>query len=64
MHRDIGDIVVRRVRRTKRCPATEVNPDAAGRDIRVPLELLERYGHGYVGIYLTILSGVTSRRQH
>jgi uncharacterized protein YcbX len=53
----IGDIIVRGVRRTKRCPATEVNPDTATRDIRVPLELLERYGHGDLGIYVTVLAG-------
>lgn len=53
----IGDIIVRGVRRTKRCPATEVNPDTAERDIRVPLELLERYGHGDLGIYVTVMEG-------
>jgi uncharacterized protein YcbX len=53
----IGDVIVRGVRRTKRCPATEVNPDTAARDIRVPLELLERYGHGDLGIYVTVLEG-------
>ena len=53
----IGDIVVRGVRRTKRCPTTEVNPDTAERDVRVPLKLLEHYGHGDLGIYVTILSG-------
>ncbi|HLG81875.1 MAG TPA: MOSC domain-containing protein [Bradyrhizobium sp.] len=52
----IGDVTVRGVRRTKRCPATEVNPDTAERDIRVPLELLEHFGHGDLGIYVTILS--------
>jgi uncharacterized protein YcbX len=57
----IGKIVVKGVRRTKRCPATEVNPDTAERDIRVPLELLERYGHGDLGIYVTVLSGGTLR---
>ena len=44
------------VRRTKRCPATEVNPDTAERDIRVPLELLERFGPA-ISIYVTVLSG-------
>ncbi|MBP1296335.1 MOSC domain-containing protein [Bradyrhizobium elkanii] len=52
----IGDVTVRGVRRTKRCPATEVNPDTAERDIRVPLELREHFGHGDLGIYVTIAS--------
>jgi uncharacterized protein YcbX len=50
----IGDVLVKGVRKTKRCPATEVNPDTAERDIRVPLELLNRFGHGDLGIYVTI----------
>jgi hypothetical protein len=27
------------------------NPESAERDIRIPLEPLERYGHGDLGIY-------------
>jgi uncharacterized protein YcbX len=57
----IGDVVVKGVRRTKRCPATEVNPDTAERDIRIPLELLERCGHGDLGIYVTVISAGTVR---
>ncbi len=52
----IGDVTVRGVRRTKRCPATEVNPDTAEKDIRIPLELLDHYGHGDLGIYVTVVS--------
>lgn len=52
----IGDVTVRGVRRTKRCPATEVNPETAVRDIRIPLELLDHYGHGDLGVYVTIVS--------
>jgi uncharacterized protein YcbX len=57
----IGDIRVQGVRRTRRCPATEVNPDTAERDIRMPLELRDHYGHGDLGIYVTVLSGGTIR---
>jgi uncharacterized protein YcbX len=53
----IGDVLLRGVKKTKRCPATEVNPDTAERDIRVPLELLNRFGHGDLGIYVTIERG-------
>jgi uncharacterized protein YcbX len=52
----IGEVTVRGVLRTKRCPATEVNPDTAERDIRVPKQLLERYGHSDLGIYVTVVS--------
>jgi uncharacterized protein YcbX len=52
----IGDVRVQGVRRTRRCPATEVNPDTAERDIRMPLELRDHFGHGDLGIYVTVLS--------
>lgn len=57
----IGDVTVRGVRRIKRCPATEVNPDTAERDISMPLELRDHYGHGDLGIYVTIVSDGTLR---
>lgn len=52
----IGDVRLRVESRTKRCAATEVNPDTAERDIRLPVELLKKYKHGDMGIYLTVLS--------
>ena len=57
----IGSVRVKGLQRTRRCPATEVNPDTAERDIRVPLELRRYYGHGDNGIYLSILSNGTLR---
>lgn len=50
----IGDATLKAVKRTKRCVATEVNPDTAERDVRVPQELLEHFGHADLGIYLTV----------
>jgi uncharacterized protein len=58
----IGGVEVKGVRRTKRCPATEVNPDTSERDIRVPLELMDYYGHGDLGIYVTVISGGVLRQ--
>jgi uncharacterized protein YcbX len=58
----IGNVTIKGVRRTKRCPATEVNPNTAERDVRVPLELLNRYGHGDLDIYVTVWSGGTLQR--
>ncbi|WP_211910718.1 MOSC domain-containing protein [Tardiphaga alba] len=57
----IGNVKFRGVRRTRRCPATEVNPDTAQTDIRVPLELRDHYGHADMGIYITVLAGGTLR---
>lgn len=57
----IGGVRFRGARLTRRCPATEVNPDTAVRDIELPRELLRLYGHIHLGIYLYILSaGVLS----
>ncbi len=52
----IGDARLRVESRTRRCAATEVNPDTAERDIRLPAELLKQYSHGDMGVYLTVLS--------
>lgn len=53
----IGQVKFRGVRLTVRCPATEVNPETALRDINVPKELKRLYGHSYLGIYLQAQSG-------
>jgi uncharacterized protein YcbX len=52
----IGGIGLRGLIRIKRCPATEVDPDTALRDIRVPLELKDHFGHSELGIYASVLS--------
>jgi uncharacterized protein YcbX len=48
----IGQVKFRGVRLTVRCPATEVNPETALRDISLPRELKRLYGHVYLGLYL------------
>lgn len=53
----IGQIKLRGRRLTVRCPATEVNPDTALRDIDVPKELKRLYGHAYLGVYLQVEAG-------
>jgi hypothetical protein len=52
----IGGVKFKVETRTKRCAATEVNPDTAQRDIRVPSELFSNYGHPDMGVYLTVQS--------
>ena len=43
--------------RTKRCPATEVNPSTARRDMPLPRHLMSHYGHRDMGVYAEILEG-------
>lgn len=51
----IGDAVLKVLKRTQRCAATEVNPQTAERDMRVPFLLRKNYGHLDMGIYAEIL---------
>ena len=48
----VGNLRCKAVRMTRRCPATEVNPETAVRDINVPRELMRLYGNAHLGIYL------------
>jgi len=50
----IGSVKAKCVMRTKRCPATEVNPETGTRDIQLPLELSKHFGHTDMGIYAEI----------
>jgi uncharacterized protein YcbX len=53
----IGEAVVKIVRRTKRCAATNVNPETGERDMNIPLKLREEYGHGDLGVYAEVVRG-------
>ncbi len=50
----IGSCVVRGVLRTRRCAATQVNPETGERDINIPAELKARFGHLDMGIYAEV----------
>lgn len=52
----IGTARFRICKETKRCPATEVNPDTAERDLPLPRLLLDHYGHPNMGVYAEVLS--------
>ena len=41
----------RRVKRIVRCPATNVDPDTAARDMTIPEDLKKNFGHMDCGIY-------------
>jgi len=43
----------------RRCPATEVNPATAERDIPIPAELIAHFGHVEMGVYLYVRSNGT-----
>lgn len=53
----LGAIRLRAVLNTRRCAATEVNPQNARRDIAVPRLLFEHYGHSELGVYAETLQG-------
>jgi uncharacterized protein YcbX len=53
----VGRLRFNGARLTRRCPATEVDPETALRDINVPQELMRAYGHVHLGIYLHVVEG-------
>lgn len=57
----VGDVRFNILHRTQRCLATEVNPETAERDIKVPRLLKQAYGHFDMGIYAEVLNGGTIR---
>ncbi len=58
----IGDnVVVRAISRIVRCPATNVNLETATRDVNIPLQLQQAFGHADMGIYLEVVNGGTIR---
>jgi uncharacterized protein YcbX len=53
----VGGAVLRVVKGTTRCPATEVNPETGERDANPVAELREHYGHVELGIHAEVLQG-------
>ncbi len=53
----VGQARLRVVKRTVRCPATEVNPDTGERDANPVRELLAEFGHADLGIHATVIEG-------
>ena len=44
-------------KRTERCAATNVNPDTAARDLKIPSFLSKALGHTDFGVYARVISG-------
>ena len=55
----IGSARLRVVKRTTRCPATEVNPETGLRDADPVAELRANYGHADLGIHAEVIDGGT-----
>ncbi|MBT7360790.1 MAG: MOSC domain-containing protein, partial [Rhodospirillaceae bacterium] len=43
------------IKRTRRCAATNVNPDTARRDMNLPRALQKGWGHTDMGVYARIV---------
>jgi uncharacterized protein YcbX len=53
----IGGAVVRVLKGTTRCPATEVNTETGERDADPVSELRSLYGHGELGVHAEVIEG-------
>jgi len=53
----IGEVQLKIVQRTRRCPATEVNLETGERDIKTPKLLLKHYDHMDMGVYAEVVRG-------
>ncbi|MBT4908054.1 MAG: MOSC domain-containing protein [Rhodospirillaceae bacterium] len=51
----IGGAVAEIIKRTRRCAATNVNPDTARRDMNLPRALQKGWGHTDMGVYARIV---------
>ena len=54
---NLGGATLRGETRIVRCAATNVNPDTAERDMKLPVALHEHYGHSDCGVYLRVVEG-------
>jgi len=60
-HFRVGEVSFNILHRTQRCLATEVNPETAERDMKLPNLLKKAYGHFDMGVYAEVLNdGVIS----
>ncbi len=53
----LGGAVLRVTKGIVRCPATEVNPETAERDIDAVAELRQFYGHSELGVHAKVIEG-------
>lgn len=53
----VGSVRLKIVKRTRRCPATEVNLQTGERDMKTPRLLREHYRHMDMGVYAQVVQG-------
>ena len=53
----VGAARLRITMRTRRCAATQVNPETAERDINIPGEIKRHFGHFDMGVYGEVIEG-------
>ncbi len=53
----VGKVRLKVVRRTKRCAATNVEPETGIRDMNIPQTLMDTFGHADCGIYTNVVAG-------
>lgn len=53
----VGEVVMRGVRRTRRCPATDVDPVTGQRDMTIPQALMRTWKHADLGLYAEVVEG-------
>ena len=53
----VGSVRLKIVKRTRRCPATEVNLETGERDMKTPRLLRENFGHMDMGVYAQVVQG-------
>lgn len=58
----VGDLLLRGLKRTERCTATNVDPATGKRDMAIPGMLQTALGHADFGIYMMVMSPGVLRR--
>jgi len=56
-HIQVGGATLRVIKRTRRCNATQVNPQTAERDADPVRELMHAYGHTDLGVHTEVVEG-------
>ncbi|MCV6637679.1 MOSC domain-containing protein [Candidatus Albibeggiatoa sp. nov. NOAA] len=51
----LGTAIVKVLKPITRCAATNVNPETAQRDLKIPNTLVKTYDHNYLGIYVQVV---------
>ncbi|GAB0120119.1 MOSC domain-containing protein [Acidisoma sp. 7E03] len=53
----VGSARLKILQRTRRCAATDVDPDTAQRNTTIPRSLMKCYGHADMGVYAEVIAG-------